>query len=194
MPSLPNAHPNGPTGSRSSTRPSSPTCSTSSASARSACTRASARCGRRRRWPGSRSPCRPSRPARSPPRTPTRANWPRSIRSQTGDVLVVSESAWSFWGELLSTAANYRGCRGVVLDGPTRDSPAIREMGFPVFHVGFHPRRQPRPARRGRAQRAHRVRRRAGLSRRPDPGRPRRRRGRAAAPPRRRRCGSPRRR
>ena len=56
-----------------------------------------------------------------------------------GDVMVVSESAWSFWGELLSTAANYRGCRGVVLDGPTRDSPAIQSMGFPVFHVGFHP-------------------------------------------------------
>jgi 4-hydroxy-4-methyl-2-oxoglutarate aldolase len=58
---------------------------------------------------------------------------------QAGDVLVVSESAWSFWGELLSTAANYRGCRGVVLDGPTRDSPSIRKMSFPVFHVGFHP-------------------------------------------------------
>jgi len=56
-----------------------------------------------------------------------------------GDVLVVSESAWSFWGELLSTAANYRKCRGVVLDGPTRDSGAIRRMNFPVFHVGFHP-------------------------------------------------------
>lgn len=56
-----------------------------------------------------------------------------------GDVLVVSESACSFWGELLSTAAKYRGCRGVVLDGPTRDSLAIRDMGFPVFHHGFHP-------------------------------------------------------
>ncbi|MBY0513509.1 MAG: RraA family protein [Gemmataceae bacterium] len=54
-------------------------------------------------------------------------------------VLVVSESAWSFWGELLSTAAQYRRCRGVVLDGPTRDSVAIRSMRFPVFHVGFHP-------------------------------------------------------
>jgi 4-hydroxy-4-methyl-2-oxoglutarate aldolase len=58
---------------------------------------------------------------------------------RAGDVLVVSESAWSFWGELLSTAAKYRGCRGVVLDGPTRDSGAIRTMGFPVFHDGFHP-------------------------------------------------------
>ncbi|HJZ59806.1 MAG TPA: RraA family protein, partial [Gemmataceae bacterium] len=55
------------------------------------------------------------------------------------DLLVVSQSKWSFWGELLSTAAKYRGCRGVVLDGPTRDSVAIRKMGFPVFHDGFHP-------------------------------------------------------
>ena len=58
---------------------------------------------------------------------------------QNGDVLVVSESGCSFWGELLSTAARYRGCRGVILDGPTRDSAAIREMNYPVFHVGFHP-------------------------------------------------------
>lgn len=58
---------------------------------------------------------------------------------QNGDMLVVSESGCSFWGELLSTAAKYRGCRGVVLDGPTRDSQAILDMGFPVFHVGFHP-------------------------------------------------------
>jgi len=56
-----------------------------------------------------------------------------------GDVLVVSESTCSFWGELLSTAANYSGCRGVILDGPTRDSAAIHDMKFPVFHVGFHP-------------------------------------------------------
>ena len=58
---------------------------------------------------------------------------------QPGDILMVSESACSFWGELLSTAAKYRGCRGVILDGPTRDSQAILAMGFPVFHVGFHP-------------------------------------------------------
>lgn len=58
---------------------------------------------------------------------------------QDGDVLVVSSCQWSFWGELLSTAARYRGCRGVVLDGPTRDSRAIRAMSFPVFHVGCHP-------------------------------------------------------
>lgn len=58
---------------------------------------------------------------------------------QPNDVLIVSQSEWSFWGELLSTAARFRRCRGVILDGPTRDSVAIRQMGFPVFHVGFHP-------------------------------------------------------
>lgn len=58
---------------------------------------------------------------------------------QPNDVLIVSQSEWSFWGELLSTAARFRRCRGVILDGPTRDSVAIQKMGFPVFHVGFHP-------------------------------------------------------
>ena len=28
----------------------------------------------------------------------------------TGDVLMVSRCDWSFWGELLSTAARFRGC------------------------------------------------------------------------------------
>ena len=56
-----------------------------------------------------------------------------------GDVMVVSECDWSFWGELLSTAARYRGCRGVVIDGYTRDTRAITAMGFPVFCRGIHP-------------------------------------------------------
>lgn len=56
-----------------------------------------------------------------------------------GDVLVVSRGEWSFWGELLSTAAAYRGCRGIVIDGYTRDTAAIRAMGFPVFCRGIHP-------------------------------------------------------
>ena len=56
-----------------------------------------------------------------------------------GDVLVVSRCEWSFWGELLSTAARYRGCRGVVIDGHTRDTQAIIEMAFPVFCRGVHP-------------------------------------------------------
>jgi regulator of RNase E activity RraA len=56
-----------------------------------------------------------------------------------GDVMVVSECHWSFWGELLSTAARYRDCRGVVIDGYTRDTRAIIAMGFPVFCRGIHP-------------------------------------------------------
>ncbi|MBX6312296.1 MAG: RraA family protein [Isosphaeraceae bacterium] len=56
-----------------------------------------------------------------------------------GDVLVVSPCDWSFWGELLSTAARYRGCRGVVIDGYTRDTRAILALGFPVFCRGIHP-------------------------------------------------------
>ncbi len=58
---------------------------------------------------------------------------------RTDDVLVASTCAFSLWGELLSTAARARGARGVVLDGPTRDTSAIRSMGFPVFCRGTHP-------------------------------------------------------
>jgi regulator of RNase E activity RraA len=58
---------------------------------------------------------------------------------QADDVMVVSECHWSFWGELLSTAARYRGCRGVVIDGHTRDTLKIMEMNFPVFSRGIHP-------------------------------------------------------
>ncbi len=58
---------------------------------------------------------------------------------RAGDVMVVSECHASFWGELLSTAARYRGCRGVVIDGYTRDTQAIQAMGFPVFCRGVHP-------------------------------------------------------
>ena len=57
----------------------------------------------------------------------------------SGDVMVVSRCEWSFWGELLSTAARYRDCRGIVIDGYTRDTTAIIEMGFPVFCRGIHP-------------------------------------------------------
>jgi regulator of RNase E activity RraA len=56
-----------------------------------------------------------------------------------GDVMMVSTCSWSFWGELLSTAAHYRGCRGIVIDGFTRDTRKIKEMGFPVFCRGIHP-------------------------------------------------------
>jgi hypothetical protein len=40
------------------------------------------------------------------------------------------------WGELLSTAASYRGSVGCVTDGLVRDVRQIRTMNFPVFHGG----------------------------------------------------------
>lgn len=57
---------------------------------------------------------------------------------QPGDVLCVSHTEGSFWGELLTTAAHYRGCRGVIVDGYTRDTQAIIGMGFPAFVRGIH--------------------------------------------------------
>jgi regulator of RNase E activity RraA len=58
---------------------------------------------------------------------------------QKNDIMVVGWGEWSFWGELLTTAARYRGCNGVVIDGLTRDTQAIIEMNFPVFCRGIHP-------------------------------------------------------
>lgn len=38
------------------------------------------------------------------------------------------------WGELLTNGALARGATGAVVDGGVRDSAAIVELGFPVFH------------------------------------------------------------
>jgi len=43
------------------------------------------------------------------------------------------------WGELLTTAALARGATGCVTDGMVRDTAAIRELRFPVFHRGSSP-------------------------------------------------------
>ena len=43
------------------------------------------------------------------------------------------------WGELLTTAAMMRGSVGFVTDGLVRDTRAIRQKGFPVFHGGIRP-------------------------------------------------------
>ena len=59
-----------------------------------------------------------------------------------GEVMMVcsngSERA-ALWGELLSTAARYRGARGAIIDGVARDIQLIREMNFPVFANGINP-------------------------------------------------------
>ncbi len=61
-----------------------------------------------------------------------------ALRPDSVMVLSACDGA-SFWGELVSTAARYRGCRGVVIDGYTRDTSAIITMQFPVFCRGIHP-------------------------------------------------------
>jgi regulator of RNase E activity RraA len=43
------------------------------------------------------------------------------------------------WGELLSTAAQARGARGVVCDGLVRDVKKIEQLGLPVFARGIKP-------------------------------------------------------
>ncbi len=45
----------------------------------------------------------------------------------------------ALWGELLSTAATYRGAKGAIIEGVARDVKLIREMKFPVFAVGINP-------------------------------------------------------
>ena len=59
-----------------------------------------------------------------------------------GEVMMVAAKGTkraALWGELLSTAARYRGARGVIIDGLARDIKLIRVMGFPVFALGVNP-------------------------------------------------------
>jgi 4-hydroxy-4-methyl-2-oxoglutarate aldolase len=42
-------------------------------------------------------------------------------------------------GDVLVRAARARGVRGIVLDGSIRDRATIRELEYPVFHVGTSP-------------------------------------------------------
>ena len=72
-----------------------------------------------------------------------RADWYRGELEavdglEPGDVMVVSTCEGSYWGELLATAAAYRGARGIVADAYTRDTLTLIEMGFPTFVAGIH--------------------------------------------------------
>lgn len=59
-----------------------------------------------------------------------------------GDVVVggTNESIRNgLWGELMSTAAKYRGARGAVIDGFVRDLRKIRALDFPIWCTGTKP-------------------------------------------------------
>lgn len=59
-----------------------------------------------------------------------------------GEVAVIAtggNSISAFWGELFSTAAMGRGVRGVIVDGPLRDTAQILTINFPAFGVGRRP-------------------------------------------------------
>jgi regulator of RNase E activity RraA len=59
-----------------------------------------------------------------------------------GDVMVTTTNGSRrscFWGELLSTAAQFKGATGVVVDGLTRDVRGILKLNFPVFVAGSTP-------------------------------------------------------
>ena len=59
-----------------------------------------------------------------------------------GDVLLVDaadDETCGLWGELLTTACLYKGVRGVVMSGCTRDIWGLSETGFPVFGIGTNP-------------------------------------------------------
>ncbi len=57
------------------------------------------------------------------------------VQAPPGSVLVVAVSPpeRGYWGEVLTTAAEARDLRGLVIDGGVRDVAAIEAHGFPVF-------------------------------------------------------------
>lgn len=61
---------------------------------------------------------------------------------EAGSVAVIAASGddrTAYWGELFSAAAIGRGAVGTVCDGPVRDTPKIRALGYPVFAAGSRP-------------------------------------------------------
>ena len=61
-------------------------------------------------------------------------------RAPAGSALVVDvgdQRELGYWGEVLTTAAESRGLKGLVIDGCVRDVDALAKHGFPVFSTGL---------------------------------------------------------
>jgi len=60
-----------------------------------------------------------------------------------GDVLVVdakgNKEAGGMWGEIMTTAAQTKGIRGIIIDGAVRDVRALLDLRFPTFASAISP-------------------------------------------------------
>lgn len=62
--------------------------------------------------------------------------------AQPGDIVVIDAGGRNdvaSWGENHSVRCHERGVAGVLINGCTRDSEAIRQLGFPAFYLGTSP-------------------------------------------------------